>query len=65
MSGPALRFTETGSFLRNEFGDLVEKRSEKYNPAKEEIDLPCVELESLAQNTGQIFILLVLNRYIV
>ena len=54
MSGPALRFTETGSFLRNEFGDLVEKRSEKYNPAKEEIDLPCVELESLAQNTGQI-----------
>jgi len=37
-----------------EFGYLVNKSSQKHDPAKSNKDFPCIELESLSQQTGQL-----------
>lgn len=38
----------------NEFGEIAGLAKEKYNPMKSKKCFPCVELESLSQNTGKL-----------
>ncbi|WP_272023025.1 restriction endonuclease subunit S [Olleya namhaensis] len=50
---PKLRFKEfEGEWENEEFGTLVNRSKSKYNPAKENMSLPCIELECLSQETG-------------
>lgn len=52
---PELRFPEfKGEWEKNEFGKRVERRKDKYNPENDNKNYPCIELESLSQETGQL-----------
>jgi type I restriction enzyme S subunit len=51
---PDLRFKSVGAFKRNRFGEISILRKEKYNPVKSEVNLPCIELEHLSQETGSL-----------
>ena len=52
---PKLRFKEfDGEWENNEFGELARRSKSKYNPAKETLNLPCIELECLSQETGKL-----------
>jgi len=43
-----------GEWIKVTFGDVVGISSKKYNPIKINECLPCIELENLSQNTGQV-----------
>lgn len=50
---PALRFPEfTGEWAREEFGNIAKRSKAKHDPAKDTVSYPCIELESLSQETG-------------
>ncbi|QVY66347.1 restriction endonuclease subunit S [Polaribacter sp. Q13] len=50
---PKLRFKEfVDDWENDEFGELVRRPKSKYNPVKETLNLPCIELECLSQETG-------------
>ncbi|ULQ55459.1 restriction endonuclease subunit S [Flavihumibacter rivuli] len=50
---PVIRFQEfTNNWISEEFENISERASDKYNPDKSKIDYPCIELESLDQDTG-------------
>jgi type I restriction enzyme S subunit len=52
---PELRFPEfEGEWVKNEFSKKVERRKDKYNPENDYENYPCIELESLSQETGQL-----------
>ncbi len=54
MATPKLRFKEfDGDWILEEIKKVFTNKSESFNPLKNE-NLPCVELEHLSQNTGQI-----------
>ena len=55
----ALRFKDDNGkdypdWEENEFGRIAEKSKTKYNPTTSKKEWPCVELESLSQNTGKL-----------
>lgn len=55
MIAPKLRFSEfKGEWNESNVGSLISNSSEKFNPLKETVNLPCVELEHLSQGTGEI-----------
>ena len=55
MNVPKLRFGEfNDEWDISIFTDIVKKQSAKYNSENEESDLPCIELEHIAQGTGSI-----------
>jgi len=52
-NSPQLRFPGfEGEWEKDEFANLVEKSSEKYDPVKDYTLYPCIELESISQETG-------------
>lgn len=52
---PELRFPEfEGEWVKDEFGKRVERRKDKYNSENDNENYPCIELESLSQETGQL-----------
>lgn len=52
---PKLRFKEfTDEWEENKLGDIIEISNLKYNPLKEKESYPCIELESLSQETGKL-----------
>ena len=55
MIAPKLRFSEfKDEWNESNVGSLISNSSEKFNPLKETVNLPCVELEHLSQGTGEI-----------
>lgn len=55
MIAPKLRFSEfKDEWNEINVGSLISNSSEKFNPLKETVNLPCVELEHLSQGTGEI-----------
>lgn len=52
---PKLRFSEfSGEWKSDLFGRAVTNKSSKYNPSTESEDLPCLEMDSIAQEDGRI-----------
>ena len=52
---PKLRFKEfSGEWEEKRLGEIFEISKAKYNPLKEIKEYPCIELESLSQETGKI-----------
>ncbi|MFI8379998.1 restriction endonuclease subunit S [Leeuwenhoekiella sp. NPDC079379] len=52
---PKLRFPEfNNKYSKYEFSDIVKRGKKSYNPSKDPENLPCIELESLTQGTGQL-----------
>ena len=52
---PKLRFKEfCGEWAEFILKDVVDLRSEKYNPQKSDKNYKCIELEHLSQETGEI-----------
>jgi len=50
-----LRFPEfEGEWVESKIGEIVSIKSDKYNPETDELEYPCVELESLSQSTGEL-----------
>ena len=55
MIVPKLRFSQfKDEWNESNVGSLISNSSEKFNPLKETVNLPCVELEHLSQGTGEI-----------
>lgn len=55
MSAPKLRFDGFDSdWTLDSIGAVISNKSKKYDPEKSEIDFPCIELEHLSQQTGEI-----------
>lgn len=52
---PKLRFKEfIDEWEEKKLGDIIEISNLKYNPLKEKESYPCIELESLSQETGKL-----------
>jgi len=52
---PVLRFPEfSGEWEKKKLGDIVELKSEKFNPNNHNTSVKCIELEHLASETGQL-----------
>ncbi|OAL76347.1 restriction endonuclease subunit S [Acinetobacter terrae] len=52
---PELRFKKyINNWIAEQVKDVISNRSAKYNPALEQSDFPCIELEHLSQVTGEI-----------
>ena len=51
---PNLRFNKESMWQTSIFNDIVERRTEKYNPSKNNQNLIDIELESLSSNTGEL-----------
>ncbi len=50
---PELRFPGfEGEWVEEQFGKKIQKVSEKYNPESDPQEFPCIELESISQNSG-------------
>jgi type I restriction enzyme S subunit len=50
-----LRFPEfNGEWEKHEFKDIAKRSKKSYNPNRDNENFPCVELESLTQETGQL-----------
>ena len=55
MTAPKLRFDGFDSdWALDSIGAVISNKSKKYDPEKSEIDFPCIELEHLSQQTGEI-----------
>ena len=55
MVAPKLRFDGFDSdWTLDSIGAVISNKSKKYDPEKSEIDFPCIELEHLSQQTGEI-----------
>ena len=55
MTAPKLRFDGFDSdWTLDSIGAVISNKSKKYDPEKSEIDFPCIELEHLSQQTGEI-----------
>ncbi len=59
LSSPEIRFKDDNGndfpdWEENEFELVVEKSKSKYNPVKSKEEWPCIELESLTQETGRL-----------
>lgn len=55
MVAPKLRFDGFDSdWTLGSIGAVISNKSKKYDPEKSEIDFPCIELEHLSQQTGEI-----------
>jgi type I restriction enzyme S subunit len=53
--GPNLRFSEfENEWEKFEFSEIVRRSKKTYNPTKDSENFPCIELESLSQETGQL-----------
>tara|TARA_R110002051_G_scaffold131151_1_gene205007 strand:+ start:3353 stop:4687 length:1335 start_codon:yes stop_codon:yes gene_type:complete len=50
---PKLRFKEfDGEWTRKDFGSIVEKVKDKYDPKKSNIEYPCIEMESISKENS-------------
>ena len=45
---------KNNNWKKKELGEIIEIKKEKYNPIKEQVDYPCIELEHINQNIGSI-----------
>ncbi|HEO1787809.1 TPA: restriction endonuclease subunit S [Acinetobacter baumannii] len=55
MTAPKLRFDGFNSdWTLDSIGAVISNKSKKYDPEKSEMDFPCIELEHLSQQTGEI-----------
>ena len=55
MVAPKLRFDGFNSdWTLDSIGAVISNKSKKYDPEKSEMDFPCIELEHLSQQTGEI-----------
>lgn len=55
MNVPKLRFKEfEAEWFNCSVGEIISNKSKKYDPLKNTVDYPCLELEHLSQETGEI-----------
>ena len=40
---------KNNNWKKKELGEIIEIKKEKYNPIKEQVDYPCIELEHISE----------------